>query len=43
MHKALFPTGDVNLIAKKGADRLTYRSVCQELDAVLKRLAGIPC
>lgn len=41
LHKTLFPSFDVNVIAKKGAERLDYQGVCQELDAVVGRLAGI--
>lgn len=42
-HKALFPPLDVNFIAKRGAEKLDYRLVCQELDRAVERLADIRC
>jgi ribonuclease P protein component len=41
LHKALFPPLDINIIARRGADKLDYREVCQELDRVVERLAGV--
>jgi len=41
LHKALFPPLDINVIARRGAEELDYRGVCQELDRVVERLAGV--
>lgn len=41
LHKALFPPLDISIIARRGADKLDYRGVCQELDRVVERLAGV--
>ncbi|RNC67701.1 MAG: ribonuclease P protein component [Desulfuromonadales bacterium] len=43
LHKAHFPPLDINVIARRGAEKLDYHSVCHELDRVVERLAGIPC
>lgn len=41
LHKALFPPLDISIIARRGADKLDYRGVCQELDRVVEHLAGV--
>ena len=41
LHKTLFPPLDINVIARRGADKLDYQGVCQELDRVVERLAGV--
>ena len=41
-HKGLFHPADYSIIAKKGAERLDYRDVCQELAPVLSRSLGKP-
>lgn len=41
LHKALFPPLDINIIARRGAEKLDYRGVCQELDRAVERLAGV--
>ncbi|MBT1073865.1 ribonuclease P protein component [Geobacter grbiciae] len=41
LHKALFPPLDINIIARRGADKLDYQGVCKELDRVVERLAGL--
>lgn len=42
-HKALFPPVDINVVARRGAEGLDYRLVCQELDKAVRRLADIRC
>lgn len=42
-HKGAFVALDVNVIARRGAEKLDYRLVCLELDRVVERLAGIRC
>lgn len=37
-HKSLFPAADMNIIAKKGADLLTFHQISTELAAALGRL-----
>lgn len=41
LHKVLFPPLDINIIARRGAEKLDYRAVCQELDRVVERLTGV--
>jgi ribonuclease P protein component len=40
LHKKLFGGADYNLIAKKGADKLLFSDICQELDKVLIQIAS---
>ncbi|ADI86222.2 ribonuclease P protein component [Geobacter sulfurreducens] len=42
-HRDALPSIDLNVIAKKGAERLDYHGVCRELDPVVERLAGLEC
>ncbi|WP_366919022.1 ribonuclease P protein component [Geobacter sp.] len=42
-HKGCFVSLDVNVIARRGAEKLDFRLVCQELDRAAERLAGIRC
>ncbi|AJE04972.1 ribonuclease P [Geobacter pickeringii] len=42
-HKGSFVSLDVNVIARRGAEKLDYRLVCLELDRAVERLADIRC
>ncbi len=43
LHKAHFSIADFNIIAKRGAEHLTLREVCQELDTVLRHIRNQKC
>lgn len=43
LHKTHFIIGDFNIIAKRGAEHLTFREVCQELDTVLHNIRNQKC
>ena len=42
-HKVLFQQSDYSIIAKKGAERLDYQGVCNDLTPVLRRSLGKQC
>ncbi|GFE56981.1 ribonuclease P protein component [Geobacter sp. AOG1] len=42
-HKELFHQADYSIIAKRGAERLDYQGVCQDLIPVLRRSLGKQC
>lgn len=43
LNKPLFPSGDFNFIAKKGAETLTFHQIADELAAALVRLRHKIC
>jgi ribonuclease P protein component len=42
-HKDRWSVADYNVIAKRGAEKLSFREVCQELDKAIEYIRNLQC